>query len=113
MLYFVSPGGRVIFDIMNKDSEWKKAMVARKNRLFVLAVGTNVIKFVANLVMPGRYIIDTIFRIRDIMYSPSKIEAILKNWGWFMKRLLWSKSRSAVAGGGLVFSRPEVGLYRP
>ncbi len=81
MLYFVRPGGRVIFDIMNKDSKWNKAIVAKKNRLFLLTLGKNIIKFAANLVTPGRYMIDTLFGVRDIMYAPCEIEAILKDRG--------------------------------
>jgi hypothetical protein len=83
---------------MNKDSEWNKAMVSRKNRLFLLTMGKNAIKFVANLVMPGRYIIDTQFGVRDIMYSPSEIEVILKVRGLAYETL--TLEQIEVRGGG-------------
>ncbi len=78
MTYFVRPGGRVIFDIMNKDSKWNKAMVEKKNRLFLMTAGKNIIKFALNWITPGRYMIDTLFGVREIMYFPSEIETILK-----------------------------------
>lgn len=104
MLYFVRPGGRVIFDIMNIDSECNKAMVAKKNRLFLLTMVKNVVKFVANLVMPGRYIIDTLFGVRDIMYSPIEIEAILKDRGLAYETLTLVQIEACGGGGGGEYS---------
>jgi SAM-dependent methyltransferase len=100
MLYFVRPGGRVIFDIMNIDSEWNKAMVAKKNRFFLLTMGKNVIKFVANLITPGRYMIDILFGVRDIMYSPSEIEAILEDRGLAYETLSLEQIEARGGGGG-------------
>jgi hypothetical protein len=67
--------------------------------------------FVANLVVPGRYIINTLFDVRDIMYSPKEIEAILEDRGLAYETLSLEQIE-ARGGGGLVFSRPEVGLCR-
>lgn len=77
MGYFVQPGGWINFDIMNKDQKFNKAMLARANCLLLKTMVKSVIKFVANLIMPGRYIIDTLFGAREVMYYPNEIEAIL------------------------------------
>lgn len=100
MLYFAHPGGMVIFDIMNKDSAWNKAMVTKKNRLFLLTMGKNAIKFVANLVAPGRYMIDSIFGVRDIMYSPIEIESILRDRGLAYETLTLAQIEARGGGGG-------------
>jgi SAM-dependent methyltransferase len=110
MLYFARPGGRIVFDIMNKDSEWNKTMVAKKNRLFFLTMGKNVVKFVANLVTPGRYIIDTLFGVREIMYSPSEIESILKDRGLAYQTLTLLQIE-ARGGGGCSFSPDQKLVY--
>ncbi len=81
MLYFVRPGGRVIFDIMNKDSKWNRTMVLKKNFLFPVTVAKNIIKFVINRLVSDRYMIDILFGVREIMYSQSQIDSILKNRG--------------------------------
>lgn len=81
MLYFAKPRGQLIFDVMNKDSEWNKAMVAKKNRAFILTLVKNVIKFVINIFRPRRYMTDTLFGVREIMYSRDEIEAVLKDRG--------------------------------
>ncbi len=81
MLYFTKPGGRVIFDIMNKDSQWNKSMVIKKNRVFILTLIKNATKLMVNLFRPGHYMTDTLFGIREIMYSRYEIEVILKDRG--------------------------------
>ena len=100
MLYFVRPGGSVIFDIMNKDSEWNKAMVAKKNRLFLLTIVKNMIKFLANLVKLGRYMIDSLFGVRDIMYSQNDIETILKDKGMAYEMFTLTQIEARVMGDG-------------
>ncbi len=87
MLYFARPGGVVVFDIMNRDSNWNKRMLTKKNRLFLITILKNMIKSVVNWVIPNRYMIDTVFGSRDIMYSPSEIEAILNDRGVSYKTL--------------------------
>lgn len=99
MLYFARPGGVVIFDIMNKDSNWNKEMVKRKNRLFPLTVVKNIIKIAANWFDPGRYLIDTLFGVKDIMYSPVEIEAILNDRGYAYET--HTLAQIDVRGGGV------------
>ena len=109
MLYFVRPGGRVIFDIMNIDSRWNQAMVAKKSRLFLLTMGKNAVKFVANLFTPGRCMINILFGTRDIMYSPSEIQAILKDRSLAYKTLTLEKIEAR--GGGSSFSPDQKLVY--
>lgn len=81
MLHFARPGGMVIFDIMNKDSEYNKAMVEKTPLVLLTTAGKNAIKFVANLVSPGRFMLDTLSGIREVMYSPDEISRILNDRG--------------------------------
>ena len=87
LLYFTQPGGLVVFDIMNKDSKSNKAMVAKKNRHFVITLLKNLIKFTVNGIYPARYAYDTLFGLREIMYSAKLIEAILKRKGLYYETL--------------------------
>lgn len=111
MLDFAQPGGVVIFDIMNNDSEWNKAMVAKKNRSFLLTMGKNIIKFVANLATPGRYMIDSIFGVRDIMYSPIEIDSILRDRGLAYETLTLAQIEARGGGGGCSLSPDQKLVY--
>ena len=109
MLYFARPGGKIIFDIMNKDCEWNKVMVTRKKYIFPLTLVKNIIKFVANLIAPGRYMIDTLFGVREIMYSPSQIETILKDRGLAYETI--TLAQIEVSKGGASFSPDQKLVY--
>ena len=111
MLYFVRPSGRVNFDIMNKDSEWNKAMAARKKAFFILTMGKNFIKFLANLVTPVRYVIDNRFDVRDNRYSPNKIEAILKDRSLACETLTLEQIEAHAGGGECSFSPDQKLVY--
>lgn len=111
MLYFTRPGGEVIFDIMNKDSAWNKRMVTRKNRLFPLTIAKNAIKLVANWFAPGSYIIDTLFGVRDIMYSPVEIEAILNDRGYAYETYNLAHIEARGGGGDCSFSEDQKLVY--
>lgn len=78
MLYFVEPSGKIIFDFMNKYSEYIKVMLAKKNRTFILTIVKNVIKTSINVFRLGRYKIDTLFGFRMIIYSRDEIETNLQ-----------------------------------
>ena len=83
---------------MNLDSEYNRTMVANKNRLFLLTMVKNSVKFLANLVNPRRYIIDSLFGVREIMRHPLEIEAILKQKGLAYE--IFSLEDVCALGGG-------------
>jgi SAM-dependent methyltransferase len=69
MLKMAKPGGVVLFDIMNADSEWNRHFVARKNLLFPVTILKNCIKYFLNMIWPRRWLIDTVFGVHELMYS--------------------------------------------
>ncbi len=87
MVRIARPGGLVMFDVMNSDSPWNLALLAKKRRQFPLTIAKNVIKAGLNVVRPGTYMLDRIFGVRDIMYSPATIDALLLARGLGFKRL--------------------------
>jgi SAM-dependent methyltransferase len=96
MLQIVKPGGRVMFDIMNSEAQWNRDVLRHKRRTFPLTIVKNCVKAIVNVVRPGSYMLDQIFGVRDIMYSPAQIERILSGHGRKFERL----TRGAIERAG-------------
>ncbi len=79
MIAKAKPGGTVIFDIMNAESACNKAIVANKNLRFPVTIAKNFIKKLLNLLNGDRrYMTDTVFGVREIMYRRTSIDAFLR-----------------------------------
>lgn len=77
MLKMAKPDGVVLFDIMNAGSEWNRRLIARKNLLFPVTILKNLTKFFLNMIWPRRWLIDTVFGVRELMYSRKSITDLL------------------------------------
>ena len=96
MLKIVKPGGRVMFDIMNSDAQWNRDLLRHKQLTFPLTIVKNVVKAAVNVARPGSYMLDQVFGVRDIMYSPAEIDRVLRGHGRTFERL----TRGAVEQAG-------------
>ncbi len=78
MLEITKPGGKVIIDVMNKDSEAVKSslLACRKKRR--KQKFKNVIKYIFNKFFGKKYKIEVVFDL-DKPESPAKIEKFLEN----------------------------------
>ena len=91
MIAMTKPEGYIIFDIMNADSVHNKSMIRKKNLSFPYTVIKNTIKTLLNMLSGSqKYMIDSIFGVREIMRSRNEIESFLNNSGFSYKALTLS-----------------------
>lgn len=81
MLKIVKPKGVIIIDIMNSESTWNKNMIMRKNILFSVTILKNLVKYLLNNIWQRRWLIDKVFGVRDILYSPDYIINLIRSRG--------------------------------
>ena len=81
MLKMTKPNGVIVFDIMNSESVWNRKLILKKNILFPLTILKNIAKRLLNIIYPRRWLIDQVFGMREIMYSPAHIIDLIRTRG--------------------------------
>lgn len=87
MLGKASSSGTVIFDIMNSESPWSRRESRKKLLLFPVTIVKNILKTILNWLTPGRWMLDKVFGFREIMYSKTEVERLLRNRGLSFRTL--------------------------
>ncbi len=81
MFMLVKNNGYVVFDIMNKDSDYIKSMIKTHRLMFPLTMVKNLTKMVLNTFFRKDYLVQDIWNIHEIPVSPKDVEAYLDKQG--------------------------------
>lgn len=86
MFMLVKEDGFVIFDIMNKDSDYIKNMIKSHRILFPYTILKNVYKTIMNAFFSRRYLVQSLWNIHEIPVSSKDIENYLAKKGVSFKK---------------------------
>jgi ubiquinone/menaquinone biosynthesis C-methylase UbiE len=86
MFMMVKNEGYVVFDIMNKDSDYIISMIRTHRLMFLFTVVRNLTKIVLNTFFRKSFLVQDIWNIHDIPVSPKDVEAYLVNKGVSFKK---------------------------
>lgn len=77
MFMQVKEDGYVLFDIMNKDSDYIKSMIINHRLMIPFTIVKNVIKIALNTFFRKGYLVQDIWNIHEIPVSPKEVDAYL------------------------------------